>query len=301
MKLRFLRNTVSYERKKSLYGYGFISIWIVGFITFFIRPMIMVFRYSYSKIVYLDNGYRLDYLGFGAYIQALREDSEYIRLLVESFQSLLFNVPIIVAVSLIIATILNQNFKGRTFYRAIFFIPVIVASGIVISILKGDAIAQVMLNGQKSSAMFKVTGLQQIMNEMDFPTQLTGLLTSAANSVFDLLWKSGIQILLFLAGLKTIPASIFEASSIEGATGWDNFWKITIPMVSPMILLTIIYTIIDSFTDYNNSLMIKIIQSANNMDVTYSSAMSLIYFTFIILFVGIVYVLIDKKVFYQVD
>lgn len=301
MKQQAGRRTLSYEKKKSLYGYGFIALWIVGFLLFFLRPFISVIVYSFSKIEYTDTGYNLLFRGLTHFHRAFFEDPDILPMMWTSIQDMFVHVPVIIIISLLIATILNEKFIGRTLVRSIFFVPVIVASGIVISILKGDVMSSTMLAGQKSSSMFRATGLTYILMDMDMPEQVISLVSSATSDIFDLLWKSGIQILLFLAALQTISPSLYEASAIEGATGWDNFWKIKIPMVSPMILIAIVYSVIDSFTDYNNQFMRKITGFASSMNVEYGSTLSLIYFVAIVVFIGIVYKLFSRFVYYSTD
>lgn len=134
------------------------------------------------------------------------------------------------------------------------------------------------------------------MMQMGLPEKMITTVTGMANGIFDYLWKSGIQILLFLAALQTISPSLYEASALEGATGWDNFWKISMPMVSPMILLAFIYSIIDSFTDYDNQYMQKIKDFATSLNVEYSSTLSLLYFVVITLFIGLAYLIIKRFV-----
>ncbi|MDD2393857.1 MAG: sugar ABC transporter permease [Eubacteriales bacterium] len=295
------KRTLSYERKKSLYGYGFIFPWIIGFILFFLRPLISIVSFSVSKINYLDIGYDLEYIGIAQYLRAFLEDPDTLRMMTQSFSDMIIDTPVIIIVSLCVAVILNKKFIGRTVARTIFFVPVIVASGIVISILKGDIMSSTMLAGQKSSVLLQVSGLRGIMMEMGLPDQVIKIITDTSNGIFDLLWKSGIQILLFLAALQTISPSLYEASAIEGATEWDNFWKIMIPMVSPMILIALVYSIVDSFTDYNNLFMRKITGLTTNLSIEYSSALSLIYFVFVMIFVIVVYKIVSRFVFYSVD
>lgn len=290
------RKTLSYERKKALYGYGFISLWIVGFLLFFLRPFVTVVIYSFSKIEYLDTGHQLVFRGVANFKRALLEDPDIIPLMVDSIKDIPVTVVTIVIISLAIAVVLNRKFFGRTAVRAVFFVPVIVASGIVISILNGDAMASTMMAGEKSSAMLQVSGLTDIMMQMGLPEKIITTVTDMANGIFDYLWKSGIQILLFLAALQTISPSLYEASAIEGATGWDNFWKISMPMVSPMIMLAFIYSIIDSFTDYDNQYMQEIKNFATSMNVEYSSTLSLLYFVVITLFVGLAYIILKRFV-----
>ena len=94
-----------------------------------------------------------------------------------------------------------------------------------------------------------------LLYETGINMTLINSVTAIVDSLFELIWKTGIQQLIFLAGLQTINASMYEVAKIEGATGWETFWKVTFPMISPMLLINIIYTLIDSFTDYSNCLL----------------------------------------------
>ncbi len=295
-----LRKKLSYEKRRSLFGYGFIAMWFVGFIVFFLRPLIMIMVYTVASPELGAEGYVLSFVGLENYRRLFLEDPEFLQRLFNSFLDLVMNVPIIVAVSLLVAVILNQKFVGRTFFRGVFFVPVIVATGLVIGILKGETMSSYMMEGG-SSAMMSVSSIDVVLERMNVPTALSTWLIDAANSIFDLLWKSGIQILLFIAALQTIPASVYEASSVEGASGWINFWKITIPMISPMILLSVVYTIIDSFVDSNNKLMSYIDELSRNLQTSYSSTMAVIYFVCVLVFIGAVYKLMSRFVFYSVD
>jgi ABC-type sugar transport system permease subunit len=124
--------------------------------------------------------------------------------------------------------------------------------------------------------------------------------------VFDMLsrltiifWKTGVQILLFLAGLQGISPSLYESARCDGATEWENFWKITLPMISPVILLNLIYTLVDSFTDINNRMMTYIKDTAFiKIQMGYASAMGWIYFLFIFVLLILVFVLTRRLVFY---
>lgn len=291
---------LSYERKKSLYGYGFIAPWIIGALIFFIRPLIMVFQFAFSQINFTETGYSLEGVGLKCFKYALFTDPDYVRLLAASLRSMINNVPIIVISSLIVAVVLNQKFRGRTFFRAVFFLPVIVSSGIIISIFYGDSLAQSAMSGG-SSSMLNVSDLSVILLNSGIPQSVSAFLAGAATNIFNLFWKSGIQILLFIAALQTISPSVYEASKIEGASSWDDFWKITLPMISPMIMLAVIYTIIDVFTDYNNIAMRKITNLATNLDISGAAAYSIIYFIMILAFISIVYVILKRFIFYSVD
>lgn len=295
------QSKLTYTARKSIAGYAFISVWLFGFIVFFIRPFIMAIIFSLNDIQFTDTGYNLNYVGIENYRYAMMQDPEFIRLVADSFLSILLNVPIITIVSLVIAVLLNDKFRGCAFFRGVFFTPVIVATGVVLSILKGDAIAQMMMGGDKASLLFQVTDVSTLMAQFQIPEALSDFIMDTSNSMFDLLWKCGLQILLFIASLKTISPSVYEASSIEGASKWDNFWKVTIPMISPTILLVIIYSIVDSFTDYYNTVMQTITSAAQQVDYSYSSTMAIVYFAAAMLFIGAVYLAANRFVFYETE
>ena len=122
-----------------------------------------------------------------------------------------------------------------------------------------------------------------------------------ANNIFNLSWKSGVQILIFLAALQTISPSLFEAARVEGANAWDTFWKLTIPSISPMILLCLVYSVIDSFVDYDNVLMNYIQSYMKQLDIEYSSTMVFMYSLVIFAIVGLVFLCTRRLVFYADD
>ena len=117
------------------------------------------------------------------------------------------------------------------------------------------------------------------------------------NDIYNIINYSGVQMLIFLAGLQAISPSIYEACQIEGATGWETFWKITFPMISPMILVNAVYTIIDSFTRNNNPVMSYINSYSGSEEV--SLAMSWMYFLIVMLIIGVVAAIASSFVFYQ--
>ncbi len=298
------RRKMSYERKKGLYGYGFIAIWIIGVLTFFIRPLIGVFEFAFCDININQQvgGYTLSWNNFEWIKYAFQTDPSFLRSMVTSFLSMFYSVPGIVIFSLTIAVILNGKFRGRTFARAVFFLPVIVTSGVVISIIQGDSMSSVILSGSKGGSMVQAFGLSNFLYSLNLQADIVNFISNFTNQMFNFAWKSGVQILLFIAALQTISPDLYEASSIEGATAWEDFWKITIPMISPMILLASIYTIVDSFTDYSSSTMTYITDQVKNKGrIEYGSVLAIIYSLLALAVIGIVYVIIDRLVFYSVD
>ena len=299
--IRQKKHVMPYESKKSLAGFLFVSIWVIGFIFFFLLPFLQSVRYSFSDIVLNPNGgYTLNFIGWKNYIKAFTTDAEFLPAVFSSLGAMLYQVPIIVLFSLFVAIILNQKFVGRTFVRGIFLIPIIVANGVILSIMNGDVLSQTIMQGSSSSTLFQSEFLYELMFKSGMSQEFVNGLTGVVDSLFALIWKSGIQIIIFLAGLQTIADSMYEAAKIEGATGWETFWKITFPMISPMIILNLIFTIIDSFTDYNNVVMKYINEQQIGMRLAYSSTLGWIYFLMVAVIIVMVYLIINKRVFYQV-
>ena len=291
---------LSYERKKRRYGYFFIAPWFIGFIFLFLVPMLQSVRYSFHDIR-LVNGLEMSFARFSYYERALVKDAEFLPRLISALGDMMYQVPLVLVFSLAIAAVLNGKFRGATFFKGIFFLPVIVASGVVITIVQGDAFAQVMNNAEAASSMYRATSITRTLLEMGLNAELVSSLEVITGNIFDLAWRSGIQILIFIAAFKSVPSGLYEASTIEGATAWETFWKITFPLISPMILTNLIYTIIDTFTDYNNPVIQYIATNSQKVELSFSAAMAWIYFILIFVIMAVVYLLVNRKVFYQLD
>ena len=299
MKHPLRRRPLSYETKKRYYAYGFIALWLVGLVFYFFRPLIAMLRYTVSDIEFTETGYRLVSVGFREVDRALRTDNQFVQQLVGSIGTMLYQVPIILFFSLAVALLLNRPFRGRTVARAVFFIPVIVTSGAVLSVLSGSGTSgENSLLQTQTNNMFSVTGSSEILYELGLPQQVTELLVDTANDIFGLSWRSGVQILILLAALQTVAPQLYEAARVEGATGWDTFWKLTGPSISPMLLLCLVYSVIDSFVDNDNVLIRYIRSYMGQLDVEYSSTMVLLYSAVVFAIVGLVFLLTRRLVFY---
>ena len=229
--------------------------------------------------------------------------------LTEGIKQLVLDIPCIVLFSLFIAIILNQKIAGRALFRAIFFIPVIISTGIMAEIDAGNAFTNTMTSTSGMGAVGATSAQDKIVSAMDIEalfenmmigTEITGYVTSLVNSIFDIINRCGVQMLIFLSALQSISPAIYESCSIDGASGWETFWKITLPMVSPQILVNTIYTVIDSFTAGDNEIM-KYITEVNgklNGDEL-SSAMAWMYFLIVIVLVAFVSLILGSFVFYS--
>lgn len=294
------RGKMKYKTRETITGLLFISPWIIGFLFLFLEPLLRSLFYSFNRITISESGFKMKFIGLENFNYALNVDADFKLALIASLRSIIADVPVIVIFSLFMALVLNQKFRGRTFARAVFFLPVIISSGIIISYLKNDIFSNSIRDGS-SAFLFQSFNIVEILNYLNVPPVIYGRLIYVVNQVFDLSWKSGIQILLFIAALQTIPKSFYEASTMEGCTPWEAFWKITFPIISPMILVNIVYTIVDSFTDYNNPVMYTVYSKYNQLQFDLSSAYAWMYFICVFVIILVIIRYLSKKVFYMVD
>lgn len=303
------RLNLSYEKKKGLYGYGFIALWFVGALMFFIIPLLQSFYYSFHTVTpetgYLDirpltSGGKTDI--FLNYKDAFLKDPNFSQYLVEVLKDMALNLPVIVVFSLFVAIVINQKFRGRTFARAVFFLPVIIATGPVYAIITGDLETGGNNEAAQFSTMFEADMVDQLLEFIGiygFGDTFTEMLTEITSDILNLVWKCGIQIIIFLSALQGIPASAKEAAAIEGATSWEFFWKITLPYISSMILVNIVYTVIDAFIDPTNKVMERLLSVQSEWKYGYSAAMAWSYFGIILIALGIIFAIMNRLVWYD--
>lgn len=286
----------SFERSGARAGYLFILPWLIGFLYFFCKPFLQAIRFSFSTVSFPDGGgIQYDFVGLQNYIHALRSDPEFLRSLVESLGTNISNIIIILFFSFFIAMILNSDFRGRTIMRGIFFLPVIIASGAVIELLNGNSMASMLLSGSRSSMLFEASSLQTLLSRAGMPEAMINTFMSVVNGIFNLSWQSGVQILLFLAGLQSIPKQLYEAANVEGATAWEKLWRLTFPMMGSIFLLNTVYTVINEFSSVSNQTMQLIMTYLNNLNLGSGAAMAIIYFIAISLILGAVYLFIRLR------
>ena len=226
--------------------------------------------------------------------------------MVTSLTELVTNTPIILIFSLFIAVLLNQSMPGRTFFRAVFFLPVIVAAGIIADADANNTVLQVLTNsssidtGTASQAGFLSSeSITEFFSSLNFSPTLIGYVTSAVDNIINIIDKSGVQIIIFLAGLQSISPSIYEYAKTEGATGWDIFWKITVPLISPIMLVNLFYTVVDFTTGKNSVLSYVSTLSFTNAKFGEASAMAWIFLLAVMIIllvtVGIILLCIKKS------
>lgn len=305
------RKGASLQARKARTGWLFILPFILGFFLVYLPIILGSLKYSFNEIEILrGGGYDPVWVGFANYKAAIN-DSGFVQLLMSGITGLLIDIPTIILFSLFIAIILNQKMVGRAAFRAIFFIPVLLTTGLIASIDASNVLGQVMDSsqgidtgagaGSTAAQIVSADDLQNMYSSMLVGGELAGYMTNVVNNIFDIVNRSGVQILIFLAGLQGISPAIYESCEIEGASAWETFWKITLPMISPMILVNAIYTIIDSFTSESNEVMAyvnQVYKQAGNGNVL-SSAMAWMYFIIVIAVVAVVALIVSRFIFYQ--
>ena len=299
------RHVLSYEKRKGLYGYGFIGLWALGTIYFFIAPLIMSLIYSFNETSVEVGGMKMKWIGMKNYVNAFRKDQDYTLALVDMLKNTALRTPLIIIFSIFIALVLNQKFKGRIFARAVFFLPVIIATGPVMDIINGNMSTGGYSGGSEQfSTMFEANLVDQLLNFLgiyNISDKLSNIINSLTTDIFNLVWNSGIQILLILAALQGISPASKEAAQMEGATSWEFFWKITLPTISPMILASVVYTVVDSFVDPGNKVMTIVLNKSTNWQHGYSAAMAWAYFAIIGVCLGIIVAILNKVIYYEVE
>lgn len=288
-KKRFL----SYEKKQGYVGFLFILPWFLGFIMFFLIPLVKSLMFSLSNVATLDN-YKTTWNNFKNYYDMLM-DVDFVSTLTGTLTDLLVNVPIILIFSLFVAVLLNRKFIGRGVARAIFFLPVIVTTGVVMTAINAGSDATSAFAGDAlGGTMLKLSNVDSLLMSSGLPESIIEWMTAVSDKIFSIIWNSGIQILLFLAALQGISPSLYEASDVEGATGWETFWLITFPNVAPIILVNLVYSIVDTFSSTDNKLLEMIQNKLNIFNFGLAAAMSWTYFLIIFAVIGLVYLLINK-------
>ncbi len=304
----------SLDRKKSRAGWLFVLPFLIGLVFIYLPILWESISYSFYNYTMVDGIVTKEFAGFKHYTTAITGDAAFAQSLLTGLKEMAFDIPAILIFSLFVAVILNQKMVGRAAFRAIFFLPVVVSTGIMESVMSssygasggqmdlGDGAVSEDAEAQLQTSTAIEALLVRIFEGLGFGTGLVTYISSAVASISGIINRSGVQILIFLAALQSISPAIYESCQIDGATSWETFWKITFPMVSPMILVNAVYTIIDSFTTDSNSVMqlinntyMGVQEGAKNI----SAAMGWMYFLVVLAVVGVIAAIFSAYVFYQ--
>ena len=300
------RKKRSLSQRQALKGFLFITPWLIGFLWFYARSLFMTLQFSFSEmIVNPGGGYTLDFVWLDNFIYAFRAHATYKQILTTSLGNMLVDVPLITFFSLFMAMLLNRKFKGRTLVRAIFFLPVILNADAIVDAI---SLSRVMMSGGISSASAEMaasasSGMSveyyiQMFGSLGLPDVLIEYVSGAVSRISDIINASGVQIIIFIAALQSIPGSMYEVAKIEGATAYETFWKVTFPMVMPHIITNIVYPVVDSFAKSDVIELAYDTAFGPQMNYGLSSVFSLVSTVITCLILVIVCGLIQKRTFY---
>ena len=291
------RSLKDFSQKRRMYGRMFILPWEIGFVIFFLIPLAQSLLFVFSKVSIGSENFETAWYGLGNIDYVLFTHSTYMDNLVESLTSFTYSIPLVVALSLIVAVLLNQKFKGRVVFRSIFFLPVIIATGVVMTYIQGDAAAEAMRAGGAEAGPSSGVDVTAILQGMNLSTEITDFLLGFVNSIFNLFWDCGVQIVLFISGLQSIPEQLYEVCRVEGANKWEEFWYVTFPMLSGSTLLVIVFTAIEIFVDATNPVMRMAFEQMKQQIYDQSAAMLWVYFALVGAILGLAVLLLQKFVF----
>jgi len=269
MKIRMTKS-----RREALIGYLLILPWIVGFLLFMAYPLVFSLYMSFNKVMITPYGIETRYLGWDNYRSAFLSDPDFSQKLLVFLQSNILMIPIVIVFSLFVALLINQPIRGRQLFRSIFFLPVVITSG--------EVVQELFAQGAATIPVIEKYGLIQTLEE-SLPPAWADPIIGIINQFVLILWYSGVQILIFLAGLQKVNSQVYEAAAMDGASPWVTFWKITLPEVKPFILVNLIYTVIDLFTNGFSDViqLIQVHMFKVDTGFGYASALAWIYFAVI--------------------
>lgn len=274
----------NYEKRQSRIGYIFLAPWMFATVFLLIYPIIFSLSLSFSDIKnYIT--YNLDFIGTENYREAFTVDDTFLPMLLTSISDMLMNTPMIMVFSLLVAVMLDRDIKFKGVFRLIFFLPVLLGTGYVMN--------QLLAQDVQNDSMEIARGLLLPESvQLYVGPKVTGYVTEFFNRITLVMWKSGVPIVLTLSGLQGISTSLYEASRIDGASEWEIFWKITLPMITPILLLDAVYIIISYAMD-DSSLLNYIVQQAfSKTRFEYAAAMGWIYFALVLGLLGIVFLIL---------
>lgn len=247
------RKKIKYRTKRKLNAFLYTLPWIIGFILFFAVPIVNTIIYSFSSVGVKDTGGMiLAPTGVTNYISLFTEQvtaagsRTFAQLFTDENVNLFINAPIIVIFSLFLAILANMNFKGRGFVRVIFFLPIVLGLDVITEMITvstgGDLVA---LRG--TGIFSQGIAARMLLKYTSIDADIILTVTDFVDNIFNLMSQAGVQTLIYLAGLQSISPSLYEVAKIEGATTYETFWKVTLPMIGNISVFVIVYTIVEIF------------------------------------------------------
>lgn len=266
------------ESLKSRYGLMFVTPWIIGLLLFFVYPIFQSLIYIFSDVRVVVGGTMMKWVGLDNINYIFQKDPDFANNLGQGLFTLLYTCPVILILSMIIGIMLSGQFKGRLFFRVVYFLPAIMAAGSVLAMLfqyqAGD-VSSIQSDESVSSGMIDVS---EIIAFTGLPQQIADFISTTLSGIMNIIWSCGIQIVLFISGMQTIPELLYEVGKVEGATKWEEFWFITLPMLSNVIVLVLVFTVVDAMTSQTDVVMTQAYALMDSQLYGRASAMLWTYF-----------------------
>lgn len=280
---------------KKRYGLIMVSPWIFGMIVFFIIPIFQSIYFGFSDVSIDAEGLVIDFTELSNYITLIKENPNYVKNLIADFKKIFISLPLILIVSIVLALLLNGKYKGRIFFRGIFFMPAIISSGIAFKLY-----LTAVSSGSKEMLVSDTVSFEMmfdfaaVLSSLNLPDIISEYLSLALSNMFMLVWQSGIQTILIIAGLQSISDLLYEVAKVEGATKWQEFWFITVPMLGRNILLVIIFTVVELATDNSRQVIATSYSQMKLLKYGIGSAMLWFYFLIVGIVVAIILFVYNK-------
>jgi ABC-type sugar transport system permease subunit len=283
--LKKRKSLLTIRRRDALTGLLFFLPWLIGFFAVTAYPLLYSIFISFNQVLIKPGAIEFEGVGLDYYRQALMSDTTFPISLMNSVINVVLSTPMAVVFALVISLLLNKKFRGRAIYRMIFFLPVVIMSGPVMSELMKETSAM--------TIKIDVFGIIELLRTMD--NFWVGVLLSFLNSLVRILWFSGVQTIIFLAALQKIDRSMYEAASIDGATAWESFWRITLPYLKPVILLNTVYTIVEIGTFADDATNQRILGTMRDITrpYSYSAALSWLYAVLLLVLIVIAFLIFN--------
>lgn len=296
---------------KNRIGYFFLLPFLFGSFVIFIPALFESLYYSFSTVTIRFDSLDIEWVGWKNYITLFTEDTEFRVMLLDAIRGMLTDLLVIILFSFFLATVLNQQFRGRGFVRMIFFLPVLLSTGII-SATDTNNLAMTLFNSSSNSTgavsqsiagggFSILSSIEQLLLRQNVSSTVVNFIINTVDNTYSILNHSGVQILIFLSALQSISPSVFESARVEGATKWEEFWKITFPMLTPMILVNTVYTFVDQFTNPKYGILDYIQNKAfsdANAGLGFSAAVSWVYFLVNMILLGIICGVVAKRIHY---
>ncbi len=228
--------------RDNLTGYLFLSPWFIGFFVFTFVPLAASLYLAFTEYNLFSQP---EFVGLENFERMFTKDRRYWRSVKATFYFVFTGIPLRLMMALAVAMLFNTGRQGLSLYRAVYYAPSIIGGSVAVAVM-----------------WRQIFGSEGLVNFFLAFLGIPGLAwlgdtrTAIWTLIILIIWQFGSPMLIFLAGLKQIPRELYEASDIDGATGWSKFWHITIPMLSPIILFNLVMQIIAGFKVFTQAFVI---------------------------------------------